>query len=261
MSFFSFLGGCRLQRTLLYYPERMSMEAVDRFARIADLEPWPSWDKPYMGLIRLDKTVSSRGTVIVFHGNAGAAVHRRYYADALTPRGYRVIISEYPGYGARSGETSEESFVKDASDLVNLVVDEFGGPIYLWGESLGCAVVAGVVSHYGLPVAGVALITPWDTLYNLARAKFPFIPVGLFMRDRYDNAANMQDYPGPVAVLMSERDEIIPVRLTRGLYETLPEPKLLRIFKGAGHNTWPVDADFEWWGEVTSWLEMNAVSR
>jgi hypothetical protein len=34
---------------------------------------------------------SPKGTVIVFHGNAGSAAGREFYVQALAPLGYRVI--------------------------------------------------------------------------------------------------------------------------------------------------------------------------
>jgi pimeloyl-ACP methyl ester carboxylesterase len=84
--------------------------------------------------------------VLVFHGNAGSALDRKYYPDALEKLGYRVILVEYPGYGGRRGKLGEGSFVADARDLVTLARDEFGDPIYVWGESLGCGVAIAVAA-------------------------------------------------------------------------------------------------------------------
>ena len=53
--------------------------------------------------------IRDRGTAIVFHGNAGHAGHRAYYARALTPLGLRVILAEYPGYGPRAGQPGEQA--------------------------------------------------------------------------------------------------------------------------------------------------------
>jgi pimeloyl-ACP methyl ester carboxylesterase len=56
---------------------------------------------------------------------------------------------------------------------------------------------------------------------------------------------------------MALADEIIPNAHTRRLYESLPEPKRLWEFEGAGHNSWPSDPSEAWWSEVMSFLAQN----
>ena len=85
------------QDRLLYFPARAPLEAW----AVAGLRPWPSEDDP-RGLLR-EPDGAARGTAVVFHGNAGHAGHRGYYADALASLGWRVVLAEYPGYGPRAG--------------------------------------------------------------------------------------------------------------------------------------------------------------
>lgn len=92
---------------------------------------WPQ-ESGYQALIR-DRE-AAKATVIVFHGNAGSALHRDYYANALGRQGYRVIITEYPGYGGRPGKPGEETFVSAGIDVLNKARETFGGPIYLLGS-------------------------------------------------------------------------------------------------------------------------------
>ena len=80
----------------------------------------------------------ARGTIIVFHGNAGSALDRSYYVHALGRLGYRVILAEYPGYGSRSGKPGENQFTADAVETVGRAAKQFGHPLFLLGESLGC---------------------------------------------------------------------------------------------------------------------------
>ena len=80
------------------------------------------------------------------------------------------------------------------------------------------------------------MLTPWDSLPNEGKAKIPWLPVGFLLRDRYDNAANLARYKGPVAVIMSGRDEVISNRLTERLYASLSQPKRLWVFENAGHS-------------------------
>jgi hypothetical protein len=60
-------------------------------------------------------------------------MYRKYYFDALEAQGYRVVLAEYPGYGGRSGELSEKSFITDARRTTLRAKEEFSGPLYLWG--------------------------------------------------------------------------------------------------------------------------------
>jgi len=46
------------------------------------------------------------------------AGRRKFYAEALTRRGLRVIAAEYPGYGPRDGPVGEQNLVADAEETI-----------------------------------------------------------------------------------------------------------------------------------------------
>ena len=125
------------QRKLLYFPTEIQLP--EERANEAGLSYWPSFED-FQGLISSTEPEKVKGTVLVFHGNAGAAYHRSFYVDALSTLSLRVILVEYPGYGGRAGRPSEDVLVADALETINLANDAYGGPLYLWGESLGCGV-------------------------------------------------------------------------------------------------------------------------
>ncbi len=250
-----------LQNWLLYHPPRLSLEQVEQSAAAVGLRLWPGVDGEYRGLTSGSGLPPGRPVVAVFHGNAGSASDRDHYVVALEPLGYSVLLLEYPGFGARAGKLSEPSFVADALASLQRAIGEAGAPIFLMGESLGAAVAASVAGTGEVPVAGIGLITPWDTLPNLAQSLYWFLPARLLVRDRYDSVANLGRYGGPVAVLMAERDEIIPNRHTLALYESLPGPKRLWVFPGATHNRWPREPDAGWWKEVMAFLSEATGSR
>lgn len=246
--------GCDIQRNLLYYPGHITIADVQQYATDNDLEMWPAKNEGYQGIVSRKGPADSKGTVVVFHGNGGPAVYRKHYFAALETRGYRVVLAEYPGYGGRSGELSEKSFVADARRVALRAKEEFGGPLYLWGESLGCGVASALSTDTQLRPRGLVMLTPWDSLLNEAKAKFPWLPVKLFLHDTYDNVANLIGYKGPVAVIMSKRDEIVPNRLTERLYKALSPPKRMWTFENAGHNDWPSHPELKWWSEVMGFL-------
>ena len=154
-----------LQRSMLYFPDRQ--RPAKAFLEGLNLAFWPQNTQAFKGYASAHPPRNPRGTIIAFHGNAGSAWQRDYFIHALEPLGFRVLLAEYPGYGGRAGKTTESVFVADALAMVQQAHDQFKGPIYLLGESMGCGVVAAVAASPPVPLAGLILITPWDTLWEV----------------------------------------------------------------------------------------------
>ena len=241
-----------MQRHLLYRPDRRAPSKMHLQA--LKLRFWPSEGRAHLGFTGSEQTEGDLGTVIVFHGNAGAAWDRDYYVKKLEPLGYRVILAEYPGYGGRSGGLSEKEFLSDAKSTVCLAYEKYGKPIFLCGESLGCGVATGVAADAPVPIEGLVLMTPWESLPNLVQTIYWYLPARWLVRDKYDNARNMEGFLGRVAVALTEQDEIIPKRQGMRFYEALSSKKRLWILTGASHNTWPITTDVAWWDEVMDFV-------
>lgn len=253
----AFLPGCNFQYRMLYETDTSlpSQRAVEE----SDLRFWPGGEQVYRGFIGHAETGNPKGTFIVFHGNGGTAFDREYYAKAFGSLGYRVILAEYPCYGGRKGDLGETAFVKDAHETVRLVHELYGGPVYLLGESLGAGVVAAVAASTTVPVAGVVLMTPWDTLRSVAQHHFRIIPVRLFLKDSYDNVANLSKFRGKIAVVGAGRDGIIPIRHARNLFGSLSSPvKRMWVIEKAGHNDWLLYMDQALWQEIVDFVSGTA---
>lgn len=250
--------GCNLQSHMLYYPSPYLPSAAELAAD--HIAFWPSGPASYRGFIGTTEIRNVKGTVVVFHGNAGTAADRAYYVKPLSSIGYRVILAEYPGYGQRKGKLGEKSFVSDAQATVRLISEKFEGPLILLGESLGCGVAAGAASDPSLRIDGILLITPWDTLLAVAKSMFPWLPVGLLMKDKYDSIANLKSFRGRIAVVGAERDEILPIKHAHALYQSLTGDKKMWTLKGAGHNDWPMAVDASKWREFMDFIRGDGES-
>jgi hypothetical protein len=177
---------------------------------------------------------------------------------ALGTLGYRVILAEYPRYGGRKGELGEKAFVNDASETVRLAFEKYGGPLFVLGESLGCGVAAAIAKETSVKIDGIVLITPWDTLASVAQSKFPFLPVRLFLKDKYDNINNLRSFKGRIAVVGAGRDEVIPIGHAKDLYHSLSgTSKRMWTIQGVGHNDWPISTDTSWWKEIMDFVSSN----
>jgi uncharacterized protein len=240
-----FPGGCNLQDDMLYYPstQKPSQDFLTRY----HIQFWETGSDDYRGYISNVTIPNPTGTVIVFHGNAGSAAGRAHYVQALAPLGYRIILAEYPGYGGRKGEPGERVFVKDAKETVRFAFEQFGKPVFLLGESLGCGVVAAVAKDSTIQINGIILITPWDTLLSVSKEKFSWLPVRLFLKDKYDSIENLRKFQGRIAIAGAQKDEVIPIHHASALYQTLPNNKKMWTIKGARHNDWFQFVDLSWW--------------
>jgi len=244
------------QFRLLYYPS--SSPPSGALLRANSIKLWRSSGVDYRGLVATKEPVPRNGTVIVFHGNGGTAADRAFYVEALGTLGYRVVLAEYPLYAGRKGELGEKSYVMDAIESTRLAFEDFGGPLFILGESLGCGVAAAAAGKASVQIDGVILITPWDTLASIAKEKFPFLPVRLFLKDEYDSVRNLGSFKGRIAVIGAEHDEMIPIVHASNLYNALSsKPKRMWTFREAGHNDWYMYANKAWWKEVMEFISVS----
>ncbi len=249
------LTGC--QRSLMYHPRRAAEAVLLREAAQADLRPWRTADGGWFGW-RRDSDDPDARRILVFHGNAGCAVDRAYYADAFGARpggtDWHTAVLEYPGYGARPGSPSESSLLKAALAALDALWHEQPRPVWLLGESLGSGVAALVASERPGQVAGLLLVTPFTSFVDVARHHFPRLPVRWLMLDRYETAKALRGYDGPLAVVLAEQDEVVPAHLGQALYEGYEGPGRLWIQEGRTHNTLELWAGAAWWSEVARFL-------
>ncbi len=224
-------------------------------------EPWRTAEGRLIGWVRGDPSPAAR-RVLVFHGNAGCAIDRDYFAEALDARSdgaaRRTYILEYPGYGARPGRASEKTFVAAAIEALETLRAERPDPIWLIGESLGSGVACGLARRRPEAIAGLLLITPFTALADVAAAHYPFLPARWFLRDRFDSRAGLRDYSGPLVVVIAGRDQVIPPRLGRALYAAYAGPKRLFEQMEADHNTLDLSASAPWWEDALRFLLMEA---
>jgi hypothetical protein len=88
------------------------------------------------------------------------------------------------------------------------------------------------------PVERLVLVTPYDSLVNVAREYFRWLPVGLLMRDRYESARRASHVSVPVLVVIAGEDEIIPRERSDALAASFaPGQAQLVVVPGVGHNT------------------------
>ncbi len=251
------LAGC--QHRYIYYPGQAGTEQMETLAEQVGAVAWRNGDEERIGWRFPAGAGSSSGlAAIVFHGNAGTAIDRMYYAEGLQQRAggekWTVYVLEYPGYGGRPGEPGEDAFFEAAREGIRTVLETREGSVFLIGESLGSGVASQMAAEFGDRIGGLLLITPFTSLTDVASRHFPWVPVRLLLRDRYDNVSALRDYPGPLAVVLAEKDEIVPADFGKELFDGYEGRKKLWIQEDRTHNTIDFSPEAEWWQEVEAFF-------
>lgn len=246
---------CILQRGLIYFPTKLHSQVAESIAAKKGFVPWKNQSGAIIGW-KLPATTRSTGTVLIVHGNAGCALDRGYFANPIhAAAAVDVYVFEYPGYGARDGSPGLKSSLS-AADEAFVLLDR-AKPIYIVSESIGTGVAAHLAGTYSNDVSGLVLFAPFTSFKSLAQRKMPFLPVSLILFDRFDPEAWLKNYSGPVKIIVAEKDEIIPAKLGRQLYEGYSGPKNLEVILDARHNDVAAQSA-EWWKSVFSFWQMNA---
>ena len=247
---------------LLYHPTLASLKELQAAADQAGMKPWKNNAGEVIGWVSTPDLGVAAQKCLIFHGNGGMALDRSDFAKALqslSPRGaWEIYILEYPGYGARPGPMNEESLVNAGLEAVDLLRQEDHRPVFILGESLGAGVAAQVAGRRPQQVAGVLLLTPFYNLMTVAQYHYPIFPLQLILRGNYRSDIALQNYSGPVAVVLAEQDEVIPPLFGEKLYEEYKGPKKLWKLPG-GHNTIDTDPTASWWQDVFDFLTSHAL--
>jgi pimeloyl-ACP methyl ester carboxylesterase len=224
------------QRRLIYFPPVFTSQQVDEMARSERVERWLGPGGARIGWKRLSPTQPAEGQVLITHGNAGCAFQCGHYADVIQQIApLDVYVVEYPGYADRPGSPSERTLEAAAEEAFQSLPVK--GPLFLVGESLGTGVAAWLAGRHPERVAGVILLAGYDSLADVAGAHMPWLPARLLMRDRFPAENYLRTYHGPLAVLTSTGDTVIPSKFAHRLHDGYLGPKKFWEFPGGDHGT------------------------
>ena len=245
------LGGCReqVERFFIYHPTReifltpgaLGVAFEDVHFEASDGVKLHGWFVPARaggpGAPGGAGGAGETPTLIWFHGNGGNLSHRVENIALLHQKvAANIFIFDYRGYGRSEGTPSEEGTYRDAEGAVRYLlsrkdVDE--DRLIHFGRSLGASVA--LEEALRRPPAGMILESPFTSVGAMAQ-KLYLLPIGRFLKTRYDNLSKIKKFRLPLLVLHGDRDGIVPLSMGRALFEAANDPKDFYVIKGAGHN-------------------------
>jgi len=214
-----------MQDSFIYYPQPKSLSSPDSTLIL------PVEDAQ---IIVTTKQHSGSKAIIYFGGN-GEDVSRNLPSFNIAFPDHAIYLMHYRGYGGSSGVPSEEAIYFDAVTLYKTVVKDHSD-ISIIGRSLGTGIATRLSSNFS--VSRLVLVTPYDSLVEIASDVFPYLPVSILLRDKYESGKYAEKISTPTTILMAENDQVIPRESTEKLYSRFPDDvaALIKI-KDVGHNS------------------------
>jgi hypothetical protein len=225
-----FPGAGQIEPILPAGTERLTMHAPDG-VRLAGIR------------IPAEKPGSGAPVILSFPGNATNAADAALQVHRIFPDA-DVIGFHYRGYPPSGGRTSTTALRADALLERDFAARRFAGrPVVAIGFSIGSGLAAWVA--HNRPLAGLILVTPFDSLAAVAADRTPWLPVGLLMRGNLDSAAWLRGNRLPVAIVAAGRDRLVLPARTEALRHALANRVFDRTIPSAGHNDIYGDSGFD----------------
>lgn len=190
-----------------------------------------------------DEPDASSTLILGFGGNAWNGQDVAEYLHQLFP-GHEVVAFHYRGYAPSTGSPSADALIADAPLVYDKAIAKTKcATVVVVGLSIGTGLAAQLSAVRN--VAGLILVTPFDSLKGVAQSMYPWLPIGPLFSHEIDAAGPLRTSTVPVALIAAEHDEIVPNERTDALREVIPNLVFDRTIARAGHNDIYARSDFQ----------------
>jgi pimeloyl-ACP methyl ester carboxylesterase len=213
------------QRSLLYFPQPSSLGDRDTTFAL----PTPE--------ARVLVSVRAHGgeRAVVYFGGNGEDVTRSLPGIEAAFPDRALYLLHYRGYGGSTGAPTEPALLADALALFDIAHAEHPEVVVI-GRSLGSGLAVHVAAVR--PASRLVLVTPYDSLMEIAATRFPFVPVRWLLLDRFESWRYAPQVTAPTVLVAAEHDEVIPRASTDKLLSRFKAGVAsLKIVPDAGHNS------------------------
>lgn len=175
-----------------------------------------------------------RDAVIYFGGNGEEVDHALPTLEAAFPT-HALYLMHYRGYSGSTGAPTESALFEDAVSLFDRVRAEHDSVVVI-GRSLGSGVAIQLAARR--PASRLVLVTPYDSIAGIAAGQFPFVPVSLLLRDKFESWRYAASVTAPTLLIVAAHDEVIPRTSSEALYSRFKAGVAAEaILPEATHNT------------------------
>ncbi|MBP7634711.1 alpha/beta hydrolase [Candidatus Ozemobacteraceae bacterium] len=245
--FIVFLAAFFFQDHLVFFPAKLSEPPIlpsipgKTLTHVAfSAEDGTTLSGVWMGTGTTAEAASSTRPVILFsHGNAGHLGYRLPRLEAFAALPVDVLLYDYRGFGQSDGRPSIAGVKKDAQAALAYLLNMRKIPIervILYGESIGGGVAAWLAGDHLAEIGGIVVESGFRSLRIRAGSRFPIIGP-LVLSDDLPSETILAKYAGPLLVIHSRDDRVIPFEDGKALFDICPsKEKRMCELVGVGHN-------------------------
>ena len=244
-------------RHLIYYPQKLERGRDEyissKFSNIEEISIPVEKEIKVRGW--LIKNISGCAPLIIYFGGNAEEISWNIedFILKLGNTGYNIALFNYRGYGKSDGFPTEKNLFNDAAAIYDYLTkrnDIETNNVLCFGRSLGSGVAVNLA--YSRNISGLILITPFDSIKNVAKNIFPAFIVSLILRDNFDSAEYVKTIKCPIIIIAAENDEVIPIARTNALYSAIKSKRQFETIKNATHNT--ISHYDEYWRKITDFI-------
>jgi hypothetical protein len=165
--------------------------------------------------------------------------------------GWSLLMFNYRGYGRSQGKPGEAKLFADALQIYDYAASRAkGGRVAVMGRSLGSGVAVHLAAER--PVAGVILVSPYDSIESVAKGVYPFLPIRLMLKHRFDSLSHAPQLKAPLLCLVASDDRVIPRPHSERLYAAWGGTKQWSEIGPAAHDSIANEPDY--WRAIAAFL-------
>jgi fermentation-respiration switch protein FrsA (DUF1100 family) len=181
----------------------------------------------------------AKRAVLYCHGNGeNVGMNADVVAQLSDALDASVFIFDYRGYGHSAGTPTEAGCIADGLAAQRWLAARIGREprdVVVMGRSLGGAIATAIAAEQG--AQALVLVNSFSRMTDVAASHYPWLPVRLAMKNRYDSVARIRTYSGPVYQSHGTADWIVPIHFGRELFAAAPSSQKRFVeHEGRGHN-------------------------
>jgi pimeloyl-ACP methyl ester carboxylesterase len=199
------------------------------------------------------KPITTQTPLVIYYGGNAEEMSKQLVDRNKWGAG-ALLLMNYRGYGDSTGKPSADNLKSDALFIFDQLLKETSidkKDIVLIGRSLGSGLATYVASQRD--VKRIILITPFDTMSNVAQYHYPWLPVSALLSNRFNSLELTPKIDASLLTLIASQDTVIPRRFSENLIRHWKGEKKVSHIPNSNHGS--INSQPEYWHAIHAFIQ------